>query len=1746
MNRKQLLTFLLLLVAGVGNAVTVQVSLNPSTNGTFSGESTAVSGYYTTWTSNAASGCAGLALTTGGNLAMCEQNVSSYGGNLLALKTTSSSTAENLIITAPAGYFITGYTMTVRLYSSTTDQYRVYMSTGGSNYYTITSSTSGKDIAESGLNTTSLTLQVADLKTPSTYYLCVTSLSVELETAATLGTALTSLDALDTGWYRVKCTTGTYADRFLYNLATEITYNTSYNYPIGVQAAAGNVAEYDATYFIRFEKNGTARYMRMPNGHYINREKPTALTGYSTLTLAYDAGFYFHYSYYFTPMSLNGVLALGESSSASATRYGIYPVDLDDLSLTAWQLTINGGVLGSTLPVNDSQVTCVNANVKGLSSVYSGGYFFLPSDVTPTASDFKAQGLASVTVNTTDKTITATIDPNIAIGSENVTVAQGWQTAGRDGEVMLLRVNAAPFKDATNATLNVRLLDGAESNISALTLYEASSDSPEILSAGNSGAPTKTQIATTSVSGSTATFSIGNLTAGNHYYWLGATVKSDATLGAVLDAAVTGITYTCNSTKTTLDLTSVGDPADRGAMVFNVRSYPFLPWENGSHVYRIPAMVVANDGSIIAAVDKRYANHTDIGVPAGHVIDIVVRRSTDGGKTWGAPVVIAKGQGTTNSDYAGFGDPSLIRGNDGTIYCFFAAGNLGYGKGLNKICMSKSTDNGVTWDSSESTLPTELVTSGKVTNHASSYGSNTCYGLYDYFVTSGRGLCTSEGYLMGLLPAQAYTDADKTAYTSNAQDYIFYSTDGGENWHISENAIFVGGDEAKVIQANDGSLIASVRQSSNRGFNTATYTYNDSDGTLTFTMGTQYNNSQIQTGAANNQDILYYSRANAIGSGTVGTSTGEPDILLHSMTTGNHANLNLYMSIDGGQNWTQVFQVQSKGARYVTMDKLANGDLALLFEDQSLNATGGSTDYNHYPINFLTITKEQILAMAEPLVEAAEDADVEHGTVKVVYGSTSYYSTSGNVMTTNAASGMAGLTVTKSDGSFNQFSDWNSHYNLAYVPATANTASTLTLAAPDGYKIAGYSLLAAKAYSADHTYTLTAADGTTSITPAFASSASGYTELSVTGVNAATTTISITTTSVSYYLAIADFTVDIVKDGVTETAVKVTNNDATSYGTLTSNIWTSGESSGLAGLRLSSSDITLTTPTAHSNTVLGLKVNAGSGTSGTLTLSAPAGYLIAGYDIEAHNWSSGNSFTLTPVEGTGSAVTVTNYASGSTTALTVSDINSNIAHLTVTATTQTNPLCLRKLVVTLYNTLKASKTITYAVVDAEGNVVSQVENQGTYIGYVPVLPTSSIDKRAFCTYNEEFYKDAALTTPLTTVHSTTETVYSTFTFDGPFEFSTVENPKWYLMYSREQGENTTDYCAYANGTAFATAAVDISSVDNTKALYDDAEYQWAFIGNPYAVKLLNKKQNGYLSAAAKTVASNGTAVTSAIVSDNDGSNPYNAFSVYGFTNSNITNTTTPFALALNGSDKKTWVDGKTPRLLYHGNITVNDALQINNWRTANWEAVEVPTTYDVTLNAVGDASYATLYLPFDVTMPAGTKPYAVNISGSSAVMSEIEGGLPAGTPAVVVNESGATSVKLDVTTGLTAYDGTNALVGTYTDMALDLAADNGNYSLGRQKDVNEDYVIGFYKFQNGDNTTITLKANRAYLSTGDTPVGIGDVKGFRLVWGGEDAIESIGTGTTTTGQRIYNIAGQRVSVPSRGLYIVNGQKVIVK
>jgi len=202
-----------------------------------------------------------------------------------------------------------------------------------------------------------------------------------------------------------------------------------------------------------------------------------------------------------------------------------------------------------------------------------------------------------------------------------------------------------------------------------------------------------------------------------------------------------------------------------------------------------------------------------------------------------------------------------------------------------------------------------------------------------------------------------------------------------------------------------------------------------------------------------------------------------------------------------------------------------------------------------------------------------------------------------------------------------------------------------------------------------------------------------------------------------------------------------------------------------------------------------------------------------------------------------------------------------------------------------------------------------------------------------------------------------------------------------------------------------------------------------------------------------------------------------------------------------------------------------------------------PAAYDVKLNAVGDASYATLYLPFDVkTNPATEAYYITSVSSGYATLTPVDNGeIAARTAVVLINNAKASATTLTATTGLAQQVSRagNLLKGTLTSMSLDLSDSSPNYSLGV---LNGN--IGFYKFDNNGTTTITLGANKAYL---EVPASGSSVKGFTLGFGGEDGLSIIVNSKSVSGKWL-DLNGRllRGEPAAKGVYIIGGKKVVVK
>ena len=123
-------------------------------------------------------------------------------------------------------------------------------------------------------------------------------------------------------------------------------------------------------------------------------------------------------------------------------------------------------------------------------------------------------------------------------------------------------------------------------------------------------------------------------------------------------------------------------------------------------------------------------------------------------------------------------------------------------------------------------------------------------------------------------------------------------------------------------------------------------------------------------------------------------------------------------------------------------------------------------------------------------------------------------------------------------------------------------------------------------------------------------------------------------------------------------------------------------------------------------------------------------------------------------------------------------------------------------------------------------------------------------------------------------------------------------------------------------------------------------------------------------------------------------------------------------------------------------------------------------------------------------------------------------------------------------------DYTNLLQGVTTDYNLPTTGTmtfNGeevactNFILAKK-----DGVVGFYKNNGG-----TLKANKAYLQLPTDLISGSNSISF-YVEDGTTAIQNVTTHPAITDDAWYTLQGVRVAQPTRGLYIHNGKKVVVK
>ncbi|GAA4249335.1 exo-alpha-sialidase [Dactylosporangium darangshiense] len=217
----------------------------------------------------------------------------------------------------------------------------------------------------------------------------------------------------------------------------------------------------------------------------------------------------------------------------------------------------------------------------------------------------------------------------------------------------------------------------------------------------------------------------------------------------------------------------------------------FKQQTNGYACFRIPAVVRAVDGTVLAFAEGRVADCGDDGD-----IDLVVRRSADGGRTWGPLQVVAEGNGDT------LGNPSpVVDGRTGRIVVVGTRnGPAPCPNGCDRDpYVVTSDDDGATW-----TAPREL-TDAKRPDWNFWYATGPMHGIQ-----LQRG--PHAGRLVVGANFEHYDGVGAHVYGT----HLLYSDDAGETWHIGAETARDDGtiiaQEVTVLERLDGSIYALARE----------------------------------------------------------------------------------------------------------------------------------------------------------------------------------------------------------------------------------------------------------------------------------------------------------------------------------------------------------------------------------------------------------------------------------------------------------------------------------------------------------------------------------------------------------------------------------------------------------------------------------------------------------------------------------------------------------------------------------------------------------------------------------------------------------------------------------------------------------------------------------------------------------------------------------------------------------------------
>ncbi len=308
--------------------------------------------------------------------------------------------------------------------------------------------------------------------------------------------------------------------------------------------------------------------------------------------------------------------------------------------------------------------------------------------------------------------------------------------------------------------------------------------------------------------------------------------------------------------------------------------------------YRIPALAVSKKGTILAFAEARRITKNDVGD-----IDAVVKRSEDGGKTWGPEILIIDYGTKSVNNHSPVVDP-----NTGRIW---VVGNV---SDINPrpVLVSYSDDDGKTWSKAKD-IQKELLTPSP---NAVIFGAGP-----------GAGIVLERGEHAG-----RFVIPMNFGFGGTCVSGAVYSDDAGETWKtggmLRAGALMT---EARCVELLDGSLLFNARTTEGKRAHAIVPEGGSKDTTKRWL--------QADLPDPNCQGAIFrYSWP----------KDGKPGLILYSGPAAASARANgaLFGSYDDGKTWPWKLMYYQGGSGYSDACVLPDGRVAVLFEKDGKTKLG--------------------------------------------------------------------------------------------------------------------------------------------------------------------------------------------------------------------------------------------------------------------------------------------------------------------------------------------------------------------------------------------------------------------------------------------------------------------------------------------------------------------------------------------------------------------------------------------------------------------------------------------------------------------------------------------------------------------------------------------------------------------------------------------------------------------------------------